>query len=148
MYCVVGLEWKKYCVAVCHWRCQMSAKYFEIKKKQKKKTTDWNITAKKLKRSSCFFYHILTRLAMMALHGHHINCLILLQFKSFYVFFTMPRGTSSSLWESWQDLQIKLDRSLYSHAGKPRTTRSKGGKTQYIDNVALRILHEYVCKST
>lgn len=36
MYCAIGLEWKKYCVAVCHWRCQMSAKYFEIKKKQKK----------------------------------------------------------------------------------------------------------------
>ena len=54
----------------------MSAKYFEVKKKKK---TEWNITAKKLNARSSFFYHILTRFAMMAVHGHHSNCLILLQ---------------------------------------------------------------------
>lgn len=32
MYRGVDLEWKKYCTAVSHWRCQESVKYFEEKK--------------------------------------------------------------------------------------------------------------------
>ena len=113
----------------------------------KKKKNEWNITAKKLNGRSSFFYHILTRFAMMAVHGHHYNCLILLQVL-LCILYNTQRHKLILVGIYRQGLQINLV-DLFIHVpGNKELQDLKMERCTYIYNVSLRILHEYVCKST